>query len=48
MLINITFPIVSTKKMPGKVYIEKHLEDYLKSLAEEKAYIPGLIIGQVI
>ncbi|XP_050542318.1 uncharacterized protein LOC126906088 isoform X2 [Daktulosphaira vitifoliae] len=34
--------------MPGKVYIENHLEDYLKTLTEEKAYIPGLIIGQVI
>lgn len=34
--------------MPGKVFIEEHLEHYLKSFAKEKLYVPGVIIGQVI
>lgn len=32
--------------MPGKVFIEKHLDHYLKSLVNGKLYIPGVIIGQ--
>lgn len=33
--------------MPGKVFIEEHLEQYLKSLAQKQLFIPGIIIGQV-
>lgn len=33
--------------MPNKVFIEDHLEHYLKSLAKGQLYIPGVIIGQV-
>lgn len=33
--------------MPSKVFIEEHLNDYLKSLVRGKSYIPGVIMGQV-
>jgi len=35
--------------MSRKVFIEKHLESYLKDLVEnnKQQYIPGVIIGQV-
>lgn len=33
--------------MPGKVFIEEHLEQYLKNLAKKQLFVPGVIIGQV-
>lgn len=35
--------------MPGKVFIENHLDNYLNNLAKDnkRVYIPGVIIGQV-
>lgn len=33
--------------MSNKVLIEKHLDNYLKSLIKGRLYIPGVIIGQV-
>jgi len=34
--------------MTTKVFIEEHLDKYLKSLVKGKLFIPGVIIGQVI
>lgn len=34
--------------MTTKVFIEEHLDKYLKSLVKGQLLIPGVIIGQVI
>lgn len=33
--------------MTTKVFIEEHLDKYLKSLVDGQLFIPGVIIGQV-
>lgn len=33
--------------MSSQVFIEEHLDHYLKSLINGQSYIPGVIIGQV-